>query len=274
MVLLRVEHLEQRRRRVAAEVHAELVDLVEQEQGIPRADLRQALQHLARHRADVGAAVAADLGLVANAAERHADELAPGRARDALAERGLADSRRPDQAQDRRLHLVDALLHREVLEDAVLDLVEAVVVLVEHLRRERQVLLDLGLLRPRQVDQRVDVVADDRRLGRHRRHELQLLELGVGLLLGLLRHLGGDDLLLELLHVGAFFAVAELLLDRLDLLVEVVLALALLHLALDAAADALFRPAGCRPRARAARGASRGACRRRRGRAPTACSRA
>ena len=52
--------------------------------------------------------------------------------------------------------------------------------------------------------------------------------------------LGGDDLLLELFHVGAFFAVAELLLDRLDLLVQVVLALALLHLPLDAAADALL----------------------------------
>ena len=82
VVLLRVEHLEQRRRRVAAEVHAQLVDLVEQEQRIARADLGQALQHLARHRADVGAAVAADLGLVAHAAERHAHELAAGGARD------------------------------------------------------------------------------------------------------------------------------------------------------------------------------------------------
>ena len=104
----------------------------------------------------------------------------------------------------------------------------------------RQVVLDLGLLRPRQVDQRVDVVAHDGGLGRHRRHQLELLQLGVGLLARLLGHLGGLDLLLELLDVGALFAVAELLLDRLDLLVQVVLALALLHLALDAAADALF----------------------------------
>ena len=55
-----------------------------------------------------------------------------------------------------------------------------------------------------------------------------------------LRHARGGDLLLQLFEVGAFFAVAEFLLDRLDLLVQVVLALALLHLALDAAADALF----------------------------------
>ena len=44
----------------------------------------------------------------------------------------------------------------------------------------------------------------------------------------------------SLVEIGALVAFAELLLDRLDLLVQVVLALALLHLPLDAAADALF----------------------------------
>ena len=79
VVLLRIEHLEQRRRRIAAEVLAHLVDFVEQEQRIAHADLGHVLQDLAGHRADVRAAMAADLGLVAHAAERHADELAAGR---------------------------------------------------------------------------------------------------------------------------------------------------------------------------------------------------
>ena len=56
-----------------------LVDLVEQEQRVARAGLGQALHDLARHRADVGAAVAADLRLVAHAAQGHAHELAVGR---------------------------------------------------------------------------------------------------------------------------------------------------------------------------------------------------
>ena len=47
-------------------------------------------------------------------------------------------------------------------------------------------------------------------------------------------------LLLELGQLVAALLVAELLLDRLHLLVEVVLALRLLHLALDARADALL----------------------------------
>src|SRR5207244_4344120 len=41
-------------------------------------------------------------------------------------------------------------------------------------------------------------------------------------------------------QIGVFIAFAELLLDRLDLLVKVILALALLHLPLDATADALL----------------------------------
>ena len=184
--------------------------------------------------------MAADLGLVAHAAERHADELAVGRVRDRLAERGLADARRPDQAQDRRLHAVDAALHGEVLEDALLDLLEPVVVGVEHLLGRRDVLRDLALLLPRQVDERLEVVAHDGRLGRHRRHQAQLLQLVLRLQPRVLRHARGLDPLLHLLEVGALLALAELLLDRLHLLVQVVLALALLHLALDAAADALF----------------------------------
>ena len=48
VVLLRVEHLEQRRRRVAAEVRPELVNLVEDEDGVLRFGAAQPLDDLAR----------------------------------------------------------------------------------------------------------------------------------------------------------------------------------------------------------------------------------
>ena len=81
--------------------------------------------------------MAADLGLVAHAAERDAHELALHRPRDRLAERGLADAGRADEAQDRPLHVALELAHGEVLDDALLDLVEVVVILVEHARAPR-----------------------------------------------------------------------------------------------------------------------------------------
>jgi hypothetical protein len=160
---------------------------------------------------------------------------------DALAERGLADARRAHQAQDRTLELLHPLLHGQVLDDALLDLVEPEVVLVQDLLGAREVVLDLGALAPRHLDQPVDVVAYDRGLGGHRRHELELGELRGGLLAGLLGHAGARDLLLELGDlVGRVVHLAQLFLDRLHLLVEVVLALALLHLLLDPAADAFL----------------------------------
>jgi hypothetical protein len=59
--------------------------------------------------------------------------------------------------------------------------------------------------------------------------------------LGFLGELGLGDALFQFGHlVAAFLAVAELLLDRLHLFIQVVFALGLLHLALDARADALL----------------------------------
>ncbi len=60
------------------------------------------------------------------------------------------------------------------------------------------------------------------------------------LLACLLRELGLLDLGLDLGELVAVLLVAELFLDRLHLLVEIVLALRLLHLPLDAAPDALL----------------------------------
>ena len=170
VVLRRIEHLEQRRGGVAAPVGADLVDLVEHDHGVHRPGVAQRADEPARQGADVRAPVAADLGLVADAAERHADELAAERAGDRLADGGLAGAGRADQGQDGAGALVlgDAALlpqlaHGQVLDDAVLHVVEAVVVGVEDLARVRRVEPLLGALRPRHGEQPVEVGADDRR---------------------------------------------------------------------------------------------------------------
>jgi hypothetical protein len=86
-------------------------------------------------------------------------------ARHALPQGCLAHTRGAHQAQDGCLDLVHALLHREVLQDAFLDLLQTEMVFVEHLLGIREVVLDLGLLAPGQVDQGVDVVAHHGGLG-------------------------------------------------------------------------------------------------------------
>ncbi len=149
VVLFGIEHFEQRRRRVAPEVGAELIDLVEQEHGISRTRAAQALQNPARHRTDIGAPVAANLRFVANPAERRANEVSIHRAGDRATERGLADAGRADEAEDRTLRFGCELAHREVLEDAFLHLLEVVVVLVEDAARLAQFEFVLGFDCPR-----------------------------------------------------------------------------------------------------------------------------
>src|SRR5436305_150331 len=100
VVLRRVEHLEERARRVPLVGDAELVDLVEQEHRVLGAGLLHPLDDAAGHGADVGAPVAADVGLVAHAAQGDAHVLAPHGPRDRLGDRGLADAGRADEEED------------------------------------------------------------------------------------------------------------------------------------------------------------------------------
>src|SRR5207302_1474685 len=102
------------------------------ENGVLRPRVPQRPDNGARHGADVGPPVAAYLGLVTDPAYRDSLELPPERAGDRFAQRGLADPRRPDEAEDRSSRVGLQLAHREVLEDAFLDLVDVVVVLVEY----------------------------------------------------------------------------------------------------------------------------------------------
>ena len=186
--------------------------------------------------------MAANFGFVPHPAQRLADELAPGRLGNRLAQAGLANPRRPDEAQDRSLQLVGPGLDGEVLDNPVLDLFQRIVVRIQDRLGGRNIALQLGLLAPRQAQQHVQVVADHGRFGAHRLHRAQLFEFRIGLGAGLLRQLQAIDLFLQLLQFINLTGIvtAQFLLDRLELFVEVIFALGLLHLALHAPTDATF----------------------------------
>ena len=102
VVLCRVEHFEQRRCWIALEGDPELVHFVEEEDRVARPGLLHPLDDAARHRPDIGPPVATDIGLVPRATKRDPDVLPPHRAGDTLGHRGLADTGRADEEQDRR----------------------------------------------------------------------------------------------------------------------------------------------------------------------------
>ena len=159
-----------------------------------------------------------------------------------LAQRRLADAGGPDEREDRAADRVRERAHRQVLEDALLDLLEAVVVLVEDDRGLADVEVVLGRDVPGQADEPVHVGADDADLGgcgRDPAHALDFLERAG---LHVVGHARALDLLAELVDLGLLRVVlAELALDGLQLLAEDVLALGLVELRLDLGLDAALQ---------------------------------
>ena len=127
-VLLRVQRFQQRSRRVAPEVPCQLVDLVQQHQGVRGLGGNHGADDLAGHGTDVGAAVAADLGFVPHAAQTDAHILTAKAFGDGTCNAGLANTRRADQTDDLCLHVRCQLAHGKHFQNAILDLFQAVVI--------------------------------------------------------------------------------------------------------------------------------------------------
>src|SRR6476646_675940 len=99
--MLRVQYFEQCGRRIAMEALPELVHFIEYNHRVSRLCLADRLDKITRKRADIGAAMTPDLGLVMHAAKTDALKFSARGARDGLAERGLAHTWRTDETQDR-----------------------------------------------------------------------------------------------------------------------------------------------------------------------------
>jgi hypothetical protein len=192
--------------------------------------------------------VAADLGLVADATQGHPGEGPAEGAGDRLAERRLAHPRRADQGDDgtrapaahgRQPALGPQLAHGEVLDDAVLHVLEAGVISIEDGPRLTHVEAVVGLLAPRDVEHGVEPGPDPAVLGALLAGALEPVKLaldrsphrvGQGVELGpVLRD-----------HTLTVAVLAQLLADGGHLLAQQELPLGLLHAVGHVALDALL----------------------------------
>ena len=137
--------------------------------------------------------------------------------------------------------LLPQLAHGEVLDDAVLHVLQAGVVRVQDRARLGDVEVVLGADVPRELGHPVEVGADPAVLGRLLGRALQAAELALGLLADVLGHVGVGDLLAVLLDDVLLAVLAELLADRVHLLAQEELALALLHALADVGADLVLQ---------------------------------
>ena len=240
-ILCRVQNLQQCRRRIALIIAAEFVNFVEQQQRVFALGLNESRHNAARHSADICLAVAANLGLVPDATQRNARKFAAQRPGNRNGHRGLADTGRADQADDLAVFVFGQLLNGKLLDDALLDLVKAVVVLVQPGAYAPQIQTVVRFLVPRQVQTGVKVVAYDCRLrgrGRHVGEPGNLLEQRLGNLLVQVQRLD----LLAVFHGLAedVLPFSQLILNGLELLAQVVFAMVLIHLLLDLRTDLLL----------------------------------
>ena len=140
-----------RRRRIAAKIRADLVQFIQQDDRVAGLDAAQGLNDAAGQRADIGAAVAANLGFVAQAAEGDAGELAAERVGHAFAQGGLAHAGRADQTKDRALEILLQLDDGDEFEQPVLDLFQT-----DNAARRECVRLRPGRSCPRSLCSRAD----------------------------------------------------------------------------------------------------------------------
>ena len=247
VILLGIEHFQQRGRRIAAKICAELVDLVEHKHRVVHTRAPDCLNDCAGQRADVGTPVPTNLGLVAHAAQRKANELAAHRARNRAAQAGFAHAGRPYKAQDRATWVgrqAQALLaqraHGQVFQNARLDTLKVVVVLVEHLLGVRDIELVVAVLFPGQCQQGFEVGANHAILGGSGRHLRQPAQLAFGLRLCFGAHASLARGLAQARDLGGVLvSFAQLLANGAQLLAQQIFALVLVDAALHLRLDAL-----------------------------------
>lgn len=169
-VLFRVQHLEQSARWVTVVSAADLVNLVNKYQRVLGSYTLERLNDLARkcsardilsaftnvfqvcaYIPDVCASVTLDFRNVGQTSNGEAEELAVQSTGDRLADRRLTNTRGPNQANDFALDGATKLPDSEELQDAILDVLEAVVILVQNGQRVRDRVVLRRMTTPRNL---------------------------------------------------------------------------------------------------------------------------
>ncbi len=179
----------------------------------------------------------ANLGLIAYATKRDTHELTAQRPRDRLPERGLAHTRRTDQRHHRaRTTTADNLqsalraagADREIFHDPVLDILQTVVVSIQHLTRGGDVGRVSRFGVPGQLEDGVQPGTDPTRFRTLVAGPLELANLsecGLAYLVRQVGRLNARPIVLSTVRL----VLAQFLADRIQLLSQQELALALLH---------------------------------------------
>ena len=240
VVLLRIQHLKQCTGRIATEIAAHLVDFIKQKQWVFHTRFRHVLQDFARHRADIGTAVAADFAFITHAAQRHTHILTACGFGNRLTQGSFTYSRRANQTQNRAFELVHTFLNGQIFQNALFDFFQTIVVGIQNQISFGNIFADTGFFLPWQLKQSIDIVAHDGRFRRHRRHHFQFFQFRQTFFFSLFAHACFFDFCFQRIQFAAFVFFAQFFLNCFYLLIQVILTLGFFHLTFYTATDAFL----------------------------------
>ena len=231
VVLLRIKHLQQRRSRITAKIRSHFINLVQQEYRVHAAAGLHTVNNTARHRTDIGTAMTADFRFITHTAQRNAGKFTLNRLGNTACQACFTYARRSYQTQNRTACAFGQRTYCQILQDTLLNLLQAVVIFIKNVLRLIYIKIILGKFAPGQRKQRIDIGTDYRSLRRHRRHFRQTSQLLVDFFRNVLRHFQLGHLLLVVSNFCLYvFVFAKLLADSLNLFTQIIFLLILLHL--------------------------------------------
>ena len=189
------------------------------------------MNNASRHRTDIGTTMTADFSLITHTAQRNAGKFTLNSLGNTACQACFAYARRSYKTQNRSACAFGQRTYCQILQNALLNLLQTVVVIIKNSLRLIKVKIILSEFAPRQCQQRVNIGADYRSLRRHRRHFRQTSQLLVDFFRNVLRHFQLGHLLLIVSNFCLYvFVFAKLLAYSLNLLAQIIFLLILFHL--------------------------------------------
>merc|ERR1719341_2428705 len=238
-VLLRVQHLQQGSCGVALPASPHLVNLIDQDQRVLSLCLLECLHCLARHCSNIRSPMSFQFCHIRKATHRESEELPVQGSGDA----GLANARRSRETDYFTLCSSFELAHCYELKNPFLDIIETIVVVIQHLSSSVQGKIFFTGEPPWKAGQPVQVVSCHTELARVRVQKPQLVDFLVNNFFGDLWHRQRFQPFLVLFDDGLciIFLHSQLLLYHLQLLHKHVLPLHRLYLLLHVFANLLLQ---------------------------------
>ena len=173
----------------------------------------------------------ADFRFITHTTQRNTGKFTLNSLGNAARQACFTNTRRSYQTQNRSTCTLGQRTYRQIFQNTLLNLLQAVVILIKNILRLIYIKIILGEFAPRQRKQRINIGADYRSLRRHRRHFRQTSQLLVDFFRNVLRHFQLGHLFLVVSDFCLYvFVFAKLLADSLNLLAQIIFLLILLHL--------------------------------------------